>query len=183
VAGLCDACPRLPERYTSTPAATILHLVQEHPGLHLRDVARRLKQDPSSTTSYWLRPLLNQHVLVVYHDGVATRFFLNGTPLDFQRAVSAARRPQTRRLLEHYLQGPRAWPGLYGLRELNEALRPLANTSILHHLHRLLTQGTLVRQRSVGGTRYALSPSREAVEAALLQTQSEEHPATRGLVA
>lgn len=129
----------------------IYRLVEEHPGIHFRDLLERLDY-AQGTLQYHLRRLADDGLVAVSDDGKYTRYYPAGEFSESDRAVmNALRRTYSRRIIAHLLAD-----GPLTTAELSDRLGK-ARSTISWHLSKLVDANLVTKERDGVAVYYALS--------------------------
>lgn len=164
---------------TRGPREDILGTVTAIPGVHLRDVERRVRL-PLGQVLYHLDRLERMGLVVSTRDNGFRRYFrvgAVGVGRGEKRYLSALRHEVPRRLVLRLLEKP-------GPRSHKELLSELgvAGSTLSFHLQRLLTSGVLVREQRGASNLYALADPGVAERELVYYRGSFEDPEVDRLV-
>lgn len=149
----------------------VFGLVQEHPGLHQREIARRLSLRPSHA-EYHLRQLTKAGLLKAEEQGGYTRYFVTieptrpvpegAVPPEDRSWVALLRQPRPLEITAHLLQ-----EGPVEMGPLADAMG-IAKSTLSYHVDKLEEDGIVERYRE-GNQRFLDLTDRDRLVRVLLQ--------------
>lgn len=129
----------------------ILTLVRETPGIHFREISRRLGI-PMGAVEYHLHLLLRQDLIVARTEGRYKRYYTEGKHgSEEKRHLSYLRRSIPRTILIRLLLKPGSRH-----RDLKEALS-LTGSTLTFHLQNMVSDGVVVERDDAGTKRFFVS--------------------------
>lgn len=139
---------------------TIYNFVKENPGLHMRELQRRLKI-PLSTLEYHLDYLERKEILSLEDDRRYCRYFADKHTYEEKTLFSALRQKRLREIILLVLSEERVC-----FKELSREMM-IADSTLSHYLGFLVEKGILVKERIGAETCYMVK-SEESVVKSLL---------------
>jgi predicted transcriptional regulator len=139
-----------------TNARRILREIETAPGVHHREIQRRLAL-PTGVVEYHLHRLVKQGLVVERKEGGYTRYFPErGLTEEERRALSFLRQETPRLIVLYLLEAPGSRHG--------DILKVLAisGATLTHHLKRMLAAKLLLEEKEGGTVRYRLAHPEEA---------------------
>jgi predicted transcriptional regulator len=143
---------------------TIYNFVKENPGLHMRELQRRLKI-PLSTLEYHLDYLEKKEALSLEDDRRYCRYFASEHTTEEKKLLSALRQKRLREIILLVLGEEQAC-----FKELSREMK-IANSTLSHYLNFLTEKEILVKERIGAETCYRVK-SEKAVVTSLLCYQA-----------
>jgi len=139
---------------------TIYNFVKENPGLHLRELQRRLKI-PLSTLEYHLDYLERKEILSLEDDRRYCRYFAEEHTDEEKRLLSALRQKRLREIILLVLSEERVC-----FKELSREIK-IADSTLSHYLGFLAEKEILVKERIGAETCYTVKSEKTVVTSLL----------------
>ena len=136
----------------------IYNYISEYPGLHLRELSRRLKI-PKTTLEYHLNHLEKHELIVVKFEDRCARFYITKNCGNLEKKVIHVLRQKTPRNIVLYI----GWVTNASQAELSRELE-LAPATVAHHLKRLVSMGVVEPVPAENGIMYTAHKNKRIIE-------------------
>ncbi len=140
----------------------VLSVIKETPGIHFREIARRLDL-PMGAVEYHIHQLLKRDLIVARSEGRYKRYYAEGKHgSEEKRQLSYLRKAHPRSIIIHLMLKPGSRH-----RDLKDALS-LTGSTLTFHLQRLVADGVVI-EKDDGGTKrfYVVDP--KGISASLIK--------------
>lgn len=131
----------------STNRERIYGYIERNPGLHLREIHRRL-DIPLSTIEYHVESMSTDGMICVMKDGIYSRYYVKAPEEETHNIISCLRKDRTREILSYCLEKEKT-----GFKQLSDHIR-INDSTLSYHLKNLTEKGVLHKKRVKGSTYY-----------------------------
>jgi predicted transcriptional regulator len=143
----------------------VLSVIKETPGIHFREIARRLDL-PMGAVEYHIHQLLKRDLIVARSEGRYKRYYAEGRHgSEEKRLLSYLRKTVPRSILISLMLKPGSRH-----RDMKEALS-LTGSTLTFHLQRLVTDGVVI-EKDDGGTKRFYVADPKGISASLIKYKS-----------